>query len=154
VKAAHVLALALALGAAPGCATTIKIDGPGEADVNAAISGNPRDFTFLGRKPAAERFVWKVPSELENQKVVVLVRSDLGAWKYTVFTDRDVVVHYPPKGAAGLGIGAIEAVVPEPAPPPAVVATPAARAPAAPKPPAPKPPPKPGEEPSATITTD
>lgn len=135
MKSVRSAVLLVLVALAAGCSTKIRVQGPGDADVHAILTPGGKEFTFVGRK-ADDAFIYSVPKDLENQKVTLLVKTNEGAWKYTVFTDRDVVVYYPPKGPAGVGIGAIEAVLPD-----------------APKPAPKKPPaPKPAEEPSATLS--
>ncbi len=139
-----VLVLVLVLGSS-GCATTVTIDGATEADVFVTNPPGAKDFTYVG---TGRPFKYKLPRDLDNQKIVVLVKTDNGSWKYTIFTDRDLAIMHPPKGKA-VGIGAVEAVLPEDIPP-----TPGAAG-AAKKKPASKP--KPAtttdpEEPSATIS--
>lgn len=97
-----------------GCATTITINGPGEADIFVSNPPGAKELTYAGR--GRDGFVYALPHTLVNQKVVLLVKSDFGSWRYTVFTDRDLWITYPPKGL-GDGVGAVEAVMPEAAPP-------------------------------------
>ena len=155
----------LGLMLAAGCGgTTLKVVGYPEADVFVTIPPGAPTYTIIGRTAGTDEcvYVYKLPSQLENTKVGVLVKSKEGAWKYNVFTDRDVTVHYPPPDwvppvaaqpmKGGKAPPAPSKSAPSTATASAPPATPAS--PAAPEPATPDPAPPSGEEPSATVPPD
>lgn len=132
----HVLLAIAALAAlgASGCSTTLTVVGYPAADVFVTIPAGAKDYTLIGRTAGVDecRLVYELPGQLENAKVGVRVRTKEGIWNYTVFTDRDVTLHYPPEG-----------FVPQPVAKEAPKATRPAQPIAARKPVAPAPPPAP-----------
>ncbi len=149
------VALAGFAAGAAGCGgTRLRVVGYPQADVYVVMPGG-KDYTYVGRTAGTNEMVfeYELPAQLENTKLPVLVKTSLGAWKYTVFTDRDQTVHYPPEGAVAASAAARDA--PKKTADATATATSGGAAPAAPPPPPPPPGLSPADEPpSAELAPD